>query len=98
MPLPAWMRLGRTNAPAPVLDVWNGEQLPARTIVTDADLHYRIYDQRTGVLLSFGSNGGPGSLNGIALDVLRIQEEHPMAVLYVEQFDGPAYPQGGEQL
>ena len=77
-------------------DVWEGRSLQARSVVSDVDLHYRIYSQATGEVLSFGSNGGPGSLNGIVQDALRTQAEHPGVRLYVEQFDGPAYPRGGE--
>lgn len=76
--------------------MWNGQPLQARNVASDVDLHYRIYNPTTGELLSFGSNGGPGSLNGIVQDALRTQAEHPGVRLYVEQFDGPAYPKGGE--
>lgn len=72
-------------------DTWNGKQLPDRRVVSDADLHYRIYNAATGELLSFGSNGGPGSLNSIVQDALRTQAEHPGVRLHVKQFDSPAY-------
>lgn len=72
-------------------DVWKGTQLPDRPVASDVSLHYRIYNAATGELLSFGSNGGPGSLNGIIQDALRTQAEHPGVRLYVQQFDGPAY-------
>lgn len=72
-------------------DHWNGEQLPDRADITDADINYRIYNARTGALLSFGGVGGPGALNGIAQDVLRTQAEHPGAKLHVRHVDGPAY-------
>ena len=72
-------------------DMWNGKRLPDHPIVNDADLHYRVYNARTGELLSFGSVGGPGSLDGIVQDVLRTQTEHPGVQLRVKQFTGPAY-------
>lgn len=72
-------------------DTWKERTLPDRGDVGDADLHYRIYDAATGDLLSFGSNGGPGSLNGIVQDLLRVQTEYPGVRLYVRQVDGPAY-------
>lgn len=72
-------------------DVWKGEALPNRNKVYPEDMSYRIYNARTGELLSFGSNGGPGSLNGVVQDALRVQKENPNVRMYVEQFDGPAY-------
>ncbi|MCX4429448.1 hypothetical protein [Streptomyces mirabilis] len=72
-------------------DIWKGKTLVDRRPVSDVDLHYRIYNARTGELLSFGSNGGPGSLNGIVQDALRTQQEHPGVRLHVEQFEGPVY-------
>ncbi|MFE9777750.1 hypothetical protein ACFYPA_06285 [Streptomyces sp. NPDC005775] len=73
------------------MDAWKGKTLVDRRPVGDVDLHYRIYNAATGELLSFGTNGGPGSLNGIVQDALRTQQEHPGIRLYVEQFDGPVY-------
>ncbi|MGW1814119.1 hypothetical protein ACWCQM_11235 [Streptomyces sp. NPDC002125] len=73
------------------MDTWKGKPLVDRSPVSDIDLHYRIYNATTGQLLSFGTNGGPGSLNGIVQDALRIQAEHPGVRLYAEQFDGPVY-------
>lgn len=73
------------------MDTWKGKALVVRRPVSDVDLHYRIYNDATGELLSFGTNGGPGSLNGVAQDVLRVQAAHPDVRLYVEQFDGPVY-------
>lgn len=72
-------------------DTWKGKPLFDRVPLSDVDLHFRIYNDATGELLSFGSNGGPGSLNGVVQEVLRVQKEHPEARLYVEQFDGPVY-------
>lgn len=73
------------------MDTWKGKPLPDRTPVHNVDLNYRIYNAATRELLSFGTNGGPGSLNGIVQDALRTQAEHPGTRLYVEQFDGPVY-------
>ncbi|MEU1216645.1 hypothetical protein ABZ424_30445 [Streptomyces sp. NPDC005790] len=73
------------------MDMWKGKPLADRQPVSDVDLHYRIYNSATGELLSFGSNGGPGSLNGIVQDALRTQAENPGVRLYVEQFEGPVY-------
>ncbi|MGP3637937.1 hypothetical protein ACTU45_32215 [Streptomyces sp. 24-1644] len=89
--LAARFRLEDTKENTPVPDTWKGKQLPDRSPVSDVDLHYRIYNARTGELLSFGTNGGPGSLNGIVQDALRTQQENPGVRLHVEQFDGPAY-------
>ncbi|MEU2874413.1 hypothetical protein ABZ769_35345 [Streptomyces olivoreticuli] len=72
-------------------DTWKGKTLVDRNAMSDVDLHYRIYNAGTGELLSFGSMGGPGSLNGIVQDALRTQAEHPGVRLHVEQFDGPVY-------
>jgi hypothetical protein len=72
-------------------DAWKGKQLPERADASDVSLHYRIYNAVTGELLSFGSNGGPGSLNGIVQDALRTQAENPGVRLYVRQLNGPAY-------
>jgi len=73
------------------MDIWKGKPLVDRQPVSDVDLSYRIYNATTGELLSFGTNGGPGSLNGIVQDALRTQAEHPGVRLYIEQFDGPVY-------
>jgi hypothetical protein len=73
------------------MDMWQGKPLADRQPVSDVDLHYRIYSRATGQLLSFGSTGGPGSLNGIVQDALRTQAENPGVRLYVEQFEGPVY-------
>lgn len=72
-------------------DTWKGKTLPDREDVSDVELYYRIYNRATGELLSFGSMGGPGSLDGIVQDVLRTQAENPGVRLYVRQLDGPAY-------
>jgi hypothetical protein len=72
-------------------DRWNGKPLPDRKDTSDVDMNYRVYNDATGELLSFGGVGGPGSLNSIVQDVLRTQTEHPGVRLYVRQVDGPAY-------
>jgi hypothetical protein len=87
----ARFHLEDTKENTPVPDIWKGKQLPDRHPVSDVDLHYRIYNAATGELLSFGTNGGPGSLNGIVQDALRTQKENPGVRLHVEQLDGPAY-------
>jgi len=53
-------------------DVWNGKPLPDRGR-TFTEIHYRLYDRRTGDLLSFNSTN---SIDGIVTDVLRTQQEH----------------------
>jgi len=68
-------------------DTWNGRALPTRNPVHE-DIHFRVYDQRTGQLLSFGSSN---VLGAVAADILRTRDEHPNAVLQVIQYDGPAY-------
>lgn len=68
-------------------DQWEGKPLSLAQPLTDVDLHYRIYDAATGDVLGFGTNGGPGSLNGIVTHALKIQRERPEVRLYVEQFD-----------
>lgn len=73
------------------MDLWKGKRLADRNPVSDIDLNYRIYNDATGELLSFGTNGGPGSLNGVVQDALRIRAQYPGVRLYVEQFDGPVY-------
>ncbi|MFJ2909328.1 hypothetical protein ACIO8F_07810 [Streptomyces sp. NPDC087228] len=73
------------------MDTWNGKTLVDRKPTSDVEIHYRIYNQATGELLSFGTNGGPGSLNGIVQEALRVQTENPGVRLYTAQFDGPVY-------
>lgn len=93
MPLPQWMR-GRVAADG--RDVWKGKQLPSRGVVDEAEAHYRIYNAATGELLSFGSGAGPGTLNTIVQDALKLRADHPDVRLHVSRVDGPAYPTGGE--
>lgn len=69
-------------------DIWNGKTLPARGRAF-TEIHYRLYDRRTGRLLSFNSTN---SIDGIVTDVLRTQQEHPDAQIYAVEYDGPAYP------
>ncbi|MFD7705661.1 hypothetical protein [Streptomyces sp. NPDC059786] len=69
-------------------DIWNGQSLPERNI-THTDLSYRLYDGRTGTLLSFNSTNSLGSL---VADVLRTQQENPDARIVAVEYDGPAYP------
>ncbi|MFG3072151.1 hypothetical protein [[Kitasatospora] papulosa] len=68
-------------------DQWQGKPLSIAQPVTDADLHYRIYDRDTGDVLGFGTNGGPASLDAIVRHAFEVQAEHPQARLYVEQMD-----------
>ncbi|MFL4491543.1 hypothetical protein ACJ6WD_09815 [Streptomyces sp. VTCC 41912] len=86
MPLPAWMN-SRRGAARDDRDVWNGKSLPARRVRHD-EIHYRIYDARTGDLLSFNSTN---ALDSLAADVLRTQAENPSSRLRLVQYDGPAY-------
>lgn len=68
-------------------DVWNGKALPNRN-VTHTNINYRLYDRRTGTLLSVNSTN---SIDCIVTDVLRTQQEHPTAQIYAVEYDGPAY-------
>lgn len=68
-------------------DIWNGKPLPDRN-VTHTNINYRLYDRRTGELLSFNSTN---SLDGLVTDVLRTQAEHPNAQLFAVEYDGPAW-------
>jgi hypothetical protein len=68
-------------------DIWNGKPLPERR-VTYTNINYRLYDARTDKLLSFNSTN---SLQGLVIDVLRTQQEHPNAKITVVEYDGPAY-------
>lgn len=70
-------------------DVWKGKPLPDRR-VTHTEINYRLYDGRTGQLLSFNSTNSIGSL---VTDVLRTQAEHPNARITAVEYDGPAYQQ-----
>lgn len=67
-------------------DVWNGTRLPVRN-VTHTNIHYRLYDRRTGALLSINSTN---SIDCVVTDVLRTCEEHPNAQIFAVEYDGPA--------
>lgn len=69
-------------------DTWNGKQLPDRG-QKFTDIHYRLYDARTGNLLSFNTTN---SIDCIVTDILRTQQENPDARLRAVEYDGPAYP------
>ncbi|WP_405883632.1 hypothetical protein OG747_36625 [Streptomyces sp. NBC_01384] len=68
-------------------DVWNGQPPPGRR-VTHTNINYRLYDRRTGKLLSFNSTN---SIDSLVTDVLRTQAEHPNAQITAVEYDGPAY-------
>jgi hypothetical protein len=68
-------------------DTWNGKPLPKRGLKY-TDINYRLYDRRTGKLLSFNSTN---SVDCIVTDVLRTQQENPTAQIYAVEYDGPAY-------
>lgn len=68
-------------------DMWNGKPLPERSRKY-TDIHYRLYDDRTGDLLSFNTTN---SIDCIVTDILRTQKEHPTARLRAVEYDGPAY-------
>jgi hypothetical protein len=68
-------------------DIWNGKALPERSR-TYTNINYRLYDRRTGQLLSFNSTN---SIDSLVTDVLRTQQEHPDAQLFAVEYDGPAY-------
>lgn len=89
MPLPAWMK-GHIEPPTETRrqpDVWNGKPLPGRN-VTHTNINYRLYDRRTGTLLSFNSTN---SLDALAADVLRTRDENPTAQICAVEYDGPAH-------
>ncbi|MEU1071910.1 MULTISPECIES: hypothetical protein [unclassified Streptomyces] len=67
-------------------DMWNGKPLPKRGREY-TEIHYRLYDRRTGKLLSFNSTN---SIDSIVTDVLRTQSENPTAKIYAVEYDGPA--------
>lgn len=94
---PAWLYGKTAPAPAPQTataeptrkpDMWEGKALPVRN-VTHTDLNYRLYDGRTGTLLSFNSTN---SLNSVVADVLRTRDENPTARIVAVEYDGPAWP------
>ena len=68
-------------------DMWNGKPLPERGRENTL-IHYRLYDGRTGKLLSFNSTN---SIDAVVADVLRTQQEHPDAQIYGVEYDGPAF-------
>jgi len=68
-------------------DVWNGKPLPDRN-VTHTNINYRLYNARTGELLSFNSTN---SIDGLVTDVLRTQKENPNVTITAVEYDGPAY-------
>ncbi|MEU5742037.1 hypothetical protein ABZ784_29100 [Streptomyces tendae] len=68
-------------------DTWNGKTLPDRN-PTHTNLHYRLYDRRTGTLLSFNTTN---SLDSLVADVLRTRDENPTAQIVAVEYDGPAY-------
>jgi hypothetical protein len=68
-------------------DIWNGQTLPDRR-VTHTNINYRLYDRRTGQLLSFNTTN---SINSLVTDVLRTQRQHPRAQIHAVEYDGPAY-------
>lgn len=88
MAKPAWMNRNRPAQPEQQGDVWNGKPLPVRNVI-HTNINYRLYDRRTGALLSFNSTN---SLSSLVTDVLRTQQEHPNAQIVAVEFDGPAYP------
>jgi hypothetical protein len=73
----------------PKPDVWNGRLLPERKPLNGplpAEIHYRLYDQRTRQLLSFNSTN---SLDSLVADIAVTAREHPGARIYAVQYDGP---------
>ncbi|MFF3928241.1 hypothetical protein [Streptomyces hirsutus] len=71
-------------------DVWNGQPLPERRPINRplaGEIHYRLYDQRTGRLLSFNSTN---SLASLVADIATTAREHPDARINAVQYDGPA--------
>lgn len=68
-------------------DIWNGKPLPERN-VAHTDINYRLYNARTGELLSFNSTN---SIDSLVTDVLRTQAEHRTAKITAVEYDGPAY-------
>ena len=68
-------------------DMWNGKPLPERGRANTL-IHYRLYDCRTGQLVSFNSTN---SIDAIVAHVLRTQQEHPDAQIVAVEYDGPAF-------
>lgn len=67
-------------------DMWKGKPLPERGRAF-TELHYRLYDRRTGQMLSFNSTNS----DSLVADVLRTQRENPGAQLFAVEYDGPAW-------
>ncbi|MFB8182595.1 hypothetical protein ACFC8N_42730 [Streptomyces sp. NPDC055966] len=88
MSLLAWLKSRRAPQPSNRhTDMWKGKPLPERNRAF-TQLHYRLYDRRTGNLLGYGSTN---SLTNIGADILRTQQNHPNAQVYAVEYDGPAY-------
>ena len=93
MKKPAWLdsqldyRARATSAADTKPDMWNGKPLPERN-VTHTNINYRLYDRRTGTLLSFNSTN---SLDSLVTDVLRTRDENPTAQIVAVEYDGPAW-------
>lgn len=68
-------------------DIWNGQTLPDRR-VTHTNINYRLYDRRTGQLLSFNTTN---SVDSLVTDVLRTLRQHPGVQIHAVEYDGPAY-------
>lgn len=90
MAKPAWLPSqldyrARTAEAAP--DMWEGKALPDRN-VTHTNINYRLYDRRTGTLLSFNSTN---SIAALVADVLRTRDENPTAQITAVEYDGPAF-------
>jgi hypothetical protein len=71
-------------------DVWNDQPLSNRHPISRPlveEIHYRLYDQRTGRLLSFNSTN---SLASLVADVATTARENPDARIAAVQYDGPA--------
>ncbi|NGN63142.1 hypothetical protein G5C51_04370 [Streptomyces sp. A7024] len=72
-------------------DMYNGRPLPERSPVLE-DIHYRLYDQRTGAVLSINTTN---CLDVLVKDVIDTCARHPEAELVAVQYDGPAWDTGG---
>lgn len=94
MSRPDWLyrpdrRPTQQPAPQPTTnpDVYNGKALPHRDRVME-DIHFRIYNGRTGELLTFGTT----NVLQVVCDIYAEEKAaHPDTWLQIRWLDGPSY-------
>lgn len=79
--------LNRRRQQEPAPDVWDGKALPNRNRVME-DIHYRIYNGRTGELITFGTSN---SLQVVCDIFAEEKANHPDTWLAIRWLDGPSY-------